>query len=215
MIEERNVRRYCYEPEHIENYDKAVADIEQMWDCHHRVETIMNCGKRELIAKGAYWHRPAHELVFLTKAEHRRIHSQQCVGRRHTCEAKRKMSDAQRGKHISPATRSKLSDALKGRHLTEEHRRKIAESHKGITHTAESRRKMSESQRGKNHPNFGKHLSEETRRRIGAANSKPQRPDIHDNIETIRRLKASGWSQRRIAKHFNCSEALISLLLHR
>lgn len=213
MIEERNVRRYCYEDiSKIENYDKAMADTEHTWDCHHRLETIMNCGARELIGKGAYWHRPAHELVFLAKAEHRRLHSHQCVGRRHTDESKRKMSNAQRGKHISHATRSKISDALKGRPHPwlkgkPSHRR-------GKTHTSESRRKMSESLSGKNHPNFGKHLSEETRMRIGAANSRPNRPDIHDNIETIRRLKASGWSQRRIAKHFNCSESLISGILH-
>lgn len=213
MINEKNVRRYCYEDiRNIENYEQAVADREHMWDCHHKVETLMNCGARELIAHSCYYHRPAHELVFLSKADHRRLHSLQSVGRRHTSEAKRKMSDAQRGKHISHATRSKISDALKGR--PHPWLKGKPSPRKGKTHTVESRRKMSMSLSGEKHPNFGKHLSEDTRRRIGAANSKPHRLDIHENIETIRRLKASGWSQRRISKHFNCSESLISVLLH-
>ena len=39
------LKRYCYEPELVENYDKAMADTEQLWVCHHRVETIMCCGR--------------------------------------------------------------------------------------------------------------------------------------------------------------------------
>lgn len=212
MIDEKNVRRYCYEPELVENYDKAIADPKHTWHCHHRVETIMNCGAKELKAKGAYWHRPAHELVFLTNAEHRRLHSRQCVGRRHTSESKRKMSEAARGRQISQTHRSKISESLKGR--PHPWARGKPSHRRGKKHTSESRRKMSMSLSGEKHPNFGKHLSEDTRRRIGAANSKPHRPDIHENIETIRMLKASGWSQRRISKHFNCSESLISVLLH-
>ena len=69
---------YCSEPlENIENYDKAVADTEHVWDCHHRAE-ILPCGvySREALKKtGLYWHRPARELIFLRHDEHIRLHT--------------------------------------------------------------------------------------------------------------------------------------------
>ena len=67
MISEKHIKLFCYEdPAKIENYDKAIADTEHIWHCHHRNEEIMNCGKKELISKGAYYGRPARELIFLT-----------------------------------------------------------------------------------------------------------------------------------------------------
>lgn len=59
----------------IENYDKAVADKTQTWCCHHRIAIVMNCSAEELKAKGLYENRPAHELIFLTKSEHSRLHN--------------------------------------------------------------------------------------------------------------------------------------------
>lgn len=36
MINEKNARKYCYQDiSLIENYDKAIADTEHMWHCHH------------------------------------------------------------------------------------------------------------------------------------------------------------------------------------
>lgn len=40
----------------------------------------------------------------------------------------------------------------------------------GVNHTEESKEKMSNANSGENHPNFGKHLTEETRRLISIAN---------------------------------------------
>lgn len=75
MISEKHARLYCYEDAaKIENYALAMADESQVWDLHHRLEITMNCGHKELKAKGCYYHRPAHELIFLTKAEHIRLH---------------------------------------------------------------------------------------------------------------------------------------------
>lgn len=72
------LKRYCSEPvENIENYDKAVADKEQMWECHHRAE-ILPCGvftPKQLQKHGLYWNRPARELIFLPHGEHRRLHN--------------------------------------------------------------------------------------------------------------------------------------------
>lgn len=75
----------CSIPKFIENYDEAVADTSQIWHCHHRLETHFSDGtprpvnaqlsRDELIALGMYYNRPPKELIFLTAAEHRSIHT--------------------------------------------------------------------------------------------------------------------------------------------
>ena len=40
MISENQVKKYCREDiSLIENYDKAINDKTQTWDCHHRKES--------------------------------------------------------------------------------------------------------------------------------------------------------------------------------
>lgn len=76
MINEYNAKRFCCEPiENIENYDAAIADTTQTWCCHHRLgvrdgKTVTD----ELKANNMYEHRPAAELIFVTKAKHNAIH---------------------------------------------------------------------------------------------------------------------------------------------
>ena len=51
MINEYQAKRYCKEDlSKIENYDKAIADTSQIWDCHHRTEIWWNCSKKELLS---------------------------------------------------------------------------------------------------------------------------------------------------------------------
>lgn len=98
----RNVKRYCSEPlENIENYDKAVADTEHVWDCHHRNEICLANQSRldrgittreQLIADGMYFHRPACELIFLRRDVHKSLHHR---GKRLTSEMKDKISRGQ------------------------------------------------------------------------------------------------------------------------
>lgn len=77
MINEVYANAYCKDDiSLIQNYDKAIADTTQTWECHHRAE-ILPCGEytqKDLIKFGLYYHRPYTELIFLTKAEHRRLH---------------------------------------------------------------------------------------------------------------------------------------------
>ena len=152
---------YCRAPELIENYDKAIADTTHVWNCHHRLETHTSDGERrlvdisiaELIALGMYYDRPPEELIFLTKAEHQRLHnvgkSSPMKGKHHTEDTKRKMSESNKGKHrIGPN---------KGKHHTEDTKRKMSESHKGKVLSEEQKRKISEKLKGKPKNRQAKH----------------------------------------------------------
>ena len=85
-------------------------------------------------------------------------------------ETRKKMSLAQKGKHISEEQKKKLSIALKGRIMSDEHKKKIGEANKGRHHSEESKKKISEShkglQSGEKHPMFGKHHSEESKKKM-------------------------------------------------
>ena len=93
---------YCRagELERIENYELAKADNFKGWDIHHRLELTLDgefaLTHEQLKMHDMYYNRPYYELIFLTKAEHRRLHKQ--------------------GTHISEETRRKLSEANKGKH---------------------------------------------------------------------------------------------------
>lgn len=75
MINLINARAYCKEDiSKIENYELAMNDTE-MWECHHRTEIWWNCSRQELKDNECYYNRPAKELIFLTKAQHRALHN--------------------------------------------------------------------------------------------------------------------------------------------
>lgn len=113
MINEKNVKMFCKEDiSKIENYDKAVNDTTQVWHCHHRTEIWWNCSKKDLIDNDCYNHRKACELIFLTPAEHLRLH----MNRRPVpAVTRKKMSDANLGKVLSDKTKLKMSKAFKGK----------------------------------------------------------------------------------------------------
>lgn len=133
MINENLAKRYCKEDiSKIKNYDKAIADTTQTWDCHHMTETWWNCSRKELIENECYYNRKACELIFLTKEEHQRLHK--------------------KGKHLSEEHRRKIGKAHKGKKIkpfTEEHRKKISASLNGHQHSKESIKKMSAAFKGK------------------------------------------------------------------
>lgn len=150
MINEHYVKLYCKDDiSLIENYDKAIADKTQTWQCHHRRETIYS--KKDLIEIGEYYDRPAIELIFLTKKEHKALHntlffkgrkfslernhkmSESLKGKTHSEESKKRMSVAQKNKKLSKEHKQRISESLKGRKLkpfSEEHKRKISEARK-------------------------------------------------------------------------------------
>ena len=142
MINEKQVKRFCKEDiSKIKNYDKAIADTTKTWHCHHMTETWWNCSKQDLIDNECYYNRKACELIFLTPAEHLRLHRK---GKQHSEESRRKMRESKKGCIFSEEHRRNLSEARKGKHHSDETKKKMSESHKGRTFSEESRRKMSE-----------------------------------------------------------------------
>lgn len=101
MINKKYAKRFCREAiSKIENYEKAITDTTQTWECHHRDEVkILPSGievrrsREELIENGRYYNCPANELIFLTKEAHRRLHH--------------------KGKHLSEESKIKLSESKK------------------------------------------------------------------------------------------------------
>lgn len=71
------------EKEQIENYEIALKDNFLGWVIHHRLETHDYDGKireneifpNELKENGLYFNRPAKELIFLKRSEHRHLHN--------------------------------------------------------------------------------------------------------------------------------------------
>ena len=177
MIGETYLKSYCCEDiSKIENYDKAIADTTQVWECHHRLETHNSDGERRLVdltmkelkALDMYWNRPVDELIFLTHREHDVLHRK---GKRHSEEAKRRISEAKKGHEVSAEVRKKISEVHKGnqynlgKHLSEEHKRKLSEAHKDKKHgpcSKETKGKISEALKGRK-------LSEDVRRKISEA----------------------------------------------
>lgn len=180
MINEKQAHKFCRDDlSKIENYEKAIADTTQTWDLHHKLELTLDgefaLTRAQLKLHEMYYNRPYYELIFLTPAEHRRLH--------------------RKGKHHSDETRRKISEAKKGHTVTEETRRKMSEAQKGRTFTEETRRKMSEAQKGENHPLFGKHRSDETRRKISEAMKGKKRKSYTEET----RRKMSEAAKRRWA----------------
>lgn len=98
---------YCLVPEKIENFEKALADNFVGWEVHHRLETHTSDGERRLVdiskaelkALDMYYNVPAEQLIYLTKAEHNSLHKKgntNTLGKRHSEEAKKKMSLAKK-----------------------------------------------------------------------------------------------------------------------
>ena len=154
----KGIKNFCKDDiSLIENYEKAIADKEQTWDCHHRRE--LETSRKELIKIGEYFNRPASELIFLTNSEHRALHNKvnkYMLGKHHSPEAKLKMSIAHKGK----------TTWNKGKHYSEEIKRKISEAKKNPSE--ETRRKISLAGKG-NKNMLGKHHSPEAKLKMSIA----------------------------------------------
>lgn len=127
-------KAYCSNYWDIENYQKALLDETQTWHCHHRREISENKSQQELKNEGKYYNVSASDLIYLTPAEHAKIHK---PGKnfknkgKHSWnfnthpseESKKKMSQSHlgkpgywTGKQRTEETKIKCSLTQKGRH---------------------------------------------------------------------------------------------------
>ncbi len=79
MIKNSKVKLFCRDDiSLIENYNEAVADTENVWVCHHRLELTLDGefanSKADLIRHGMYFKRPYFELIFMKKSDHFSMH---------------------------------------------------------------------------------------------------------------------------------------------
>lgn len=120
MICVSSIKKYCTDYTKIENYDKAIADETQTWQCHHRDEIkILPSGIKvirtpeELKENGRYYNCPPNELIFLTASEHRKLHTEGInnpnFGNKLNSEIKLKISNTLKGHKLSEETKSKIS----------------------------------------------------------------------------------------------------------
>ena len=159
MISEEAVKKYCDgDISKIENYDEAISDKDETWDCHHRFEISPNGNfSVDTLKKYClYYNRPAEELIFLKHSEHISLHT---TGKKLSVDQKKKMSLAKKGN----------KNPFYGKRFSEEHRRKISQSHKGKILSVDTRQKMSISRKGNKHYLYGKHHSEDTKRKMSLA----------------------------------------------
>ena len=102
MICIKTVKMYCKDFEKIENYKKAIADESQIWECHHLIEFMPFSGKqvsiKYLMEQCLYYNQKPEAFIFLTKAEHRKLHCKGKARKPFSEGWKRKMSEAHKGK---------------------------------------------------------------------------------------------------------------------
>lgn len=116
-------RHYTSDWTNVENYDKAKADNFKGWVCHHRLETHNSDGERRLVdlteeelrALGVYVDRPANELIFLTRAEHMRLHKpEKYIDNTTRKIISEKSSKTQKGNPKSKDSAAKSAESRKG-----------------------------------------------------------------------------------------------------
>ena len=114
MICKNRVKQFCSEDiSLIENYQEAINDTTQTWQCHHRLEIELNKSGNELINMNLYYNRPASELIFLTEKNHKSLHY------------KSGMSNF--------STKYGKDNPMYSKHHSEETKQKMSVSHKGLT----------------------------------------------------------------------------------
>lgn len=130
----RNVKMYCCEdPSLIENYELALNDKANEWDCHHKLEIHSDYRNtpEDLIMMGLYYNRPACELIFLKKGIHTSNHNK---GRKKSESHRLNLSKAKTGSHLK----------VKRKPLTNVQKKNISNGTKNAMNNKELRKHLSD-----------------------------------------------------------------------
>ena len=104
MINVKYANRFCCEDiSLIENYDIAKSSNE-IWDCHHRLETDLGLSRQELVDSEMYYGVEAKYLIFLSHSDHTKLHK---TGIKFTQEHRNKIGDGNRRRVTSHKSRNK------------------------------------------------------------------------------------------------------------
>ena len=153
-----NVKYFCKDDiTKIENYELAMADTEEVWHCHHRLELTLDGeyahSKEDLIRMNMYYNRPHYELIFLTNSEHIKLHNKV---RTMNLATKLKLHKSLKGnKKCATATgkswyNNGLNSVLTYTCPKGYVKGRINNTWVGRHHTPESRKKMSEAAKSRN-----------------------------------------------------------------
>ena len=190
--EKQKAKCFCRNPKAIENYGFAISDGKHMWECHHKLETHFSdeterprnaqITQAELIALGMYYDRPPEELIFLTKSEHRSLHSS-TLGMKWNEDQKKRHGEILKGKTGGDTCSNKRWFTNGFINVREEKcppyfRPGRVGLPKGRKCSEETRKKLSVSLKGRKPTFLGKHHSEETKRKISETKKKNQNPGI-------------------------------------
>lgn len=93
MFDSSKEKCYCDQVNLIENYNEAISDLYNVWECHHKLEAFFTMD--ELIEMNRYYKVEPRELIFLKCKEH---DNWPHIGRVIKDSTKQKMSDSHKGK---------------------------------------------------------------------------------------------------------------------
>lgn len=164
MVSLRYLKSYCSDYTQIENYDEAILDEDNIWQCHHKLEAWFT--KQELIDMNRYYNVPPRELVLCKNQKEHKSYPHKgttIMGLKHhglkfSEEALQKMSP--KGRKLSEETKRKMSESHKGKKMPNRKRKK------GYHFSEEAKRKLSLIRKGKKR----KPCSEETKKKISESN---------------------------------------------
>lgn len=95
---------------------------------------------------------------------------------------------------LGESTKQKLREINLGKKLSKETVNKIVETRRGYKHSQNTKNKMSESHKGEKHHYYGKHLTEEHKKRIGKSLSRKFK-GIKKSRESIIKRTKSSWGK--------------------
>ena len=135
MINEKQAKKYCREDiNKIAGYAEAIADTTQTYICHHRnAEPFTGFCTEDLKKMNMYYSRPASELKFVTRSEHRSIHNKEHGNPMYGKHLKDvyKPDVYKHWKHKHSDAFAKLNKSRIGVQLTETHKQKLSNNSSG------------------------------------------------------------------------------------